>query len=235
MQSISESGRPVAASSLAPRSLVVEVYVAEQRAPRPARRIERAERARGGTRALAAVAVFALHAAGGLWLWTATDALRLHHPAQTEPLLLLHPITVPTAAHSNPVIDIPAPDLLAAPPPSPTTPRLPKSDQGLIEIAVSISAATDVLISEANVRDVQRALEGCGADKSAVTLLVRVEMDGRVSDSRIEAAGAPPAAGAVQRCLLAHGVLTPRRVNGAAVISWQRVHWPAAPTQAHLL
>ncbi len=69
-----------------------------------------------------------------------------------------------------------------------------------------------------------------------VTLLVRVEKVGRVSDSRIEVgSGTQRVDEAAQRCLLAHGSLTPRRVNGEPVASWQRVHWPARQTEARLL
>lgn len=62
-----------------------------------------------------------------------------------------------------------------------------------------------------------------------LTLLVHVETDGRVSDSKVEVgSGVPKVDEAVQRCLVGHGLLTPRRINGAAVASWQRLHWPAA-------
>jgi TonB family protein len=69
-----------------------------------------------------------------------------------------------------------------------------------------------------------------------VTLLVRVEKIGRVSDSRIEvSSGTQRVDEAAQRCLMAHGLLSPRRVNGEPVASWQRVHWPALSTAARLL
>jgi TonB family protein len=106
------------------------------------------------------------------------------------------------------------------------------------EIAVSVSSSTDVVISEANVQDVEEVLGSCRADRvrpvlpvappAEVTLLVRVERDGRVTDSEIEiGSGVPRMDEAAARCLLAHGALSPRRINGAPVASWQRVHWPA--------
>jgi protein TonB len=61
-----------------------------------------------------------------------------------------------------------------------------------------------------------------------ITLLVRVESDGRVTDSRVEAgSGQQRLDEAAQRCLR-NGSFEPRRINGAPVASWLRVHWPAA-------
>jgi hypothetical protein len=137
---------------------------------------------------------------------------------------------------------MPSPDLLPALP----QPALPKLTEGPTEIAVSITASTDVLISNADPRDVEAVLVGCRADRirpmpqllsaAEVTLLVRVEKVGRVSDSRIEVgSGTQRIDEAARRCLLAHGSLTPRRVNGEPVASWQRVHLPVRQTQARLL
>ena len=180
------------------------------------------------------VAVIGLHASVGIWLWASMNTLQLAHRSPLESLVMLDPIPAPPIAHTDPPIEIPSPDLLPALP----QPALPKFAEGPGEIAVSISASTDVLISNANAMEVGAIFAGCNANRiqsmpafdraTGVTLLVRVEKVGRVSDSRIEVgSGMQRLDEAAQRCLLAHGFLTPRRVNGEPVASWQRVHWPA--------
>jgi hypothetical protein len=233
---------PATEDHVLPRGkLVVEVYVAEQLPPNRPHSARRGKGPRLTSRALAAVAVIGLHASVGIWLWASSNTLRPQHPP-LESLVMLDPIPASPTAHSDPPIDIPSPDLLPALP----QPALPRLAEGLSEIAVSITASTDVLISNADPRDVEGVLVGCRADKirpvpqllgaAEVTLLVRVEKVGRVSDSRIEVgSGTQRIDEAAQRCLLAHGFLTPRRVNGEPVASWQRVHWPARQTEARLL
>ncbi len=181
---------------------------------------------------LAGAAVIGLHAAFGTWLWLTANAHGLHHPS-LAPLVLL--AEIPAPARARIATDLPE----LSPPVSPTLPALPRLPQEPTEIAVSVSPSTDLLIGDANARDVEEILGACRADPvpparragraAAMTLLVRVEKDGRISDSKIErGSGAPRVDDAAQRCLLAHGSLPPRRINGAAVASWQRVHWPAA-------
>ena len=65
------------------------------------------------------------------------------------------------------------------------------------------------------------------ADPAAlVTVLVRVERDGHVTDTKIEVgSGVPSVDAAAQRCISASALLTPRRLNGERVLSWQRVHF----------
>ncbi len=251
MDNSSDSRRPRAAPNPVPASedhvlprgqLVVEVYVAEQLPPNPPHSAHRGKGPRLSSRTLAAVAVIGLHASVGIWLWASSNTLRRLHRSPLESLVMLDPIPASPTAHSDPPIDIPSPDLLPALP----QPALPKLAEVPSEIAVSITASTDVLISNADPRDVEGVLVGCRADKirpmpqlvgaTEVTLLVRVEKVGRVSDSRIEVgSGTQRIDEAAQRCLLAHGFLTPRRVNGQPVASWQRVHWPARQTEARLL
>jgi hypothetical protein len=244
MQSTSDSGWPLAASNLVQasqnndlprRRLVVEVYVAPQCVPSAVRTVRQREPRRQTSRVLAVVAVIGLHASVGAWLWLSPSAPRVLQPP-LESLVLLDPVPAPAAAHQDLMAETPPPDLL------PTTPILlkrPNLPQEPKEIAVSVSATTDVLIGEANAREVEEVLKSCSGAKTRaalpsdrsteITLLVRVEKDGRVSDSKIEAgSGAQRIDEAVQRCLLAHGILTPRRVGTAPVASWQRVHWPAA-------
>ena len=63
-----------------------------------------------------------------------------------------------------------------------------------------------------------------------ITLLVMVQSDGHVSDSRIElGSGAPVADEALQHCVLARSSFTPRIVDSRPVPSWQRVYWPSRP------
>jgi hypothetical protein len=113
-------------------------------------------------------------------------------------------------------------------------PHLPEPP---VEIAVPVSASSDVLISDARADDLAGLAVSCRLPQlrpptrtaAEMTLLVHVEKDGRVSDSKVEVgSGVPRVDEAVQRCLVGHGLLTPRRINGAAVASWQRLHWPAA-------
>ncbi len=251
MDNISDSRRPRAAPNPVPATedhvlprgkLVVEVYVAEQLPPTPPHSARRGKGPRLTSRAVAAVVVIGLHASVGVWLWASSNTLRPLHRSPLESLVMLDPIPASPTAHSDPPIDIPSPDQLPALP----QPALPKLAEVPSEIAVSITASTDVLISNANAGEVERVLADCRADKirplpgfdraAEVTLLVRVEKVGRVSDSRIEVgSGMQRVDEAAQRCLLAHGSLTPRRVNGEPVASWQRVRWPARQTEARLL
>jgi hypothetical protein len=251
MDNTSDSRQPRAAPNPVPATedhvlprgkLVVEVYVAEQLPPNPPHTARRGKSPRLTSRALTAFAVIGLHASIGIWLWASMNTLQLPHRSPVESLVLLDPIPASASAHPDPPIDIPPPDQLPALP----QPALPKFAQGPSEIAVSITASTDVLISNANATEVGAIFAGCSANKTQsmptfnrateVTLLVRVEKVGRVSDSKIEVgSGVYRVDEAAQRCLLAHGSLTPRRVNGEPVASWQRVHWPATPTEARLL
>jgi hypothetical protein len=251
MQSTSDSGRPTPVPNPAsgtehqilPRGkLVVEVYQPEQLVPRTPRSAQkkRGHRPRGTAQVWAAVAVIGLHATFGVWLWTSTNALL--HRSPLESLVMLDPIA-PPEAHSDPAMPLPSPDSLPAPP-VPPLPKLFQSADGSSEIAVSITASTDVLISNANAGEVEEILEACRADgirpvpqfDGRVTLLVRVEKVGRVSDSRIEVgSGVQRLDETAQRCLLAHGFLSPRRVNGEPVASWQRVRWPAVQNRSPLV
>jgi TonB family protein len=219
------------------RRLVVEVWEAEApvRDPVAVRANGRPTRRRDVSRGLTGVAVVVLHASLGAWLWKTWAA---HPPApQVESLVLLAPVMAAAVARPNAVAQLPAPELLPMPL-HPDFPRLPRS-QGSSEIALSISSATDAVISDANARDVALVLGGCRPDMTRtalavdrlaeITLLVRVESDGRVTDSRVEAgSGQQRLDEAAQRCLRTHGSFAPRRINGAPVASWLRVRWPAA-------
>jgi TonB family protein len=229
----SNLGQASRMEDLARHRLVVEDYVPAERLPDPP---QSRERPAGASRLLAGAAVIGLHASFGGWLWLAPNAPRLHQPP-LEPLVLLAEIPAPPLVRAPIAID-PPPDSLP-PAVSPTLLPFPRLSQQPAEIAVSISASTDLLIDDASARDIAEILGACRAahvasarsagGTAAMTLLVKVEKDGRVSDSKVEVgSGAERADDAAQRCLLAHGSLPPRRINGAPVVSWQRVRWPAA-------
>jgi TonB family protein len=110
---------------------------------------------------------------------------------------------------------------------------------GATEIAITISRSTATTIGEANPLEVANVLRRCGAARRAaatygvrgpgMTLLVRVEQDGRVTDSRVEVgSGNDRLDESAQSCLREHAVLTPQQLHGVSVASWQRVHWSAS-------
>ena len=141
----------------------------------------------------------------------------------------------PGEAHLVPfALDVPPPELAAVPLTLPSLPQLPRPPA---EIALSIAPSADLLIEDANTANIDQAVALCRANGSVpasptklaspLTLLARVEKDGRVSDSKIEiGSGSRRWDEAASHCLLDHGSLMPRRVNGALLVSWQRVHWP---------
>lgn len=63
-------------------------------------------------------------------------------------------------------------------------------------------------------------------DSNSVVLMIRVEPDGRVSDSKVEqSSGSAHLDAVTQTCISEAGVYEPRHVGVAAVASWQRTHW----------
>jgi hypothetical protein len=240
MQRISDSGRFSAPNPAQRRQrdeppvgkLVVEIWVPERHAPEPPKLRRPAEPRFADSRAVAAFAVVALHASVGACLLMGPVARRL--PPTEVPLILLE-TPAPPGHPARAIVDLPPVDLVRI---TPTLPKLSSLPHEAPEIALTVSPSTDVLITDANARDVVLLAGECEAGPSRasrspphgelLTLLVRVEKDGHVSDSKVEiGSGAARVDEAAQRCLLGRGSLTPRRINGAPVISWQRVHWPA--------
>ncbi|HTV97461.1 MAG TPA: TonB C-terminal domain-containing protein [Steroidobacteraceae bacterium] len=231
----SSEGPASARGSLPSCRLVVEDWVPELPAPAPAvpsrPRDSRYDPSRGiPLRLAAALAAILLHAGAGAWL-LASSAVPRHSASQA--LVLIANLPAPRQ---------PPPDLAAELPPPilervlPTSPKLPALVLGPAEVALSVSASSDVLIGDAAAAAVEDLAGTCRPGRettsavraSAIILLVRVERDGHVSDSKIEVgSGRPWLDQAVQQCLIARGSLPPRRINGAPVASWQRVHWPA--------
>jgi hypothetical protein len=196
---------------------------------RESRRAEPTPHRFAGGRTIAAAVVLAIHAAAiALWM----TPFPVHRPPSPEPLVLL--TSLPTV---RPPLDlgavIPPPNLMRValvglPPPSYPRPAA--------EMAISISASTDVMIRDVGNAETEHMRLDCRRESasrirsstrtSELILLVRVEKDGRISDSRIESASNMPAIDeSVRLCLLAR-TLPPSTVNGATVTSWQRLHWP---------
>jgi hypothetical protein len=93
-------------------------------------------------------------------------------------------------------------------------------------------------IEEATAGNIARITRVCGAPRSRPSrrstgvesrnLLMLVEPDGRVSQSRIEHADVIQMLDEpLQHCVLTHVILDPARVHGEPVVSWQRVPWLA--------
>jgi hypothetical protein len=126
--------------------------------------------------------------------------------ALTGPALATIPDFLPRSALPRPVLAAPASDPIEA---------APSANSGQI------------------VRVCGAVLRQQSADKSAAStrsLLLRVETNGRVTDSRSENEQDSVAIDdAARDCIMAHVILAPTRIDGAPVASWQRVVWSIAP------
>jgi hypothetical protein len=98
--------------------------------------------------------------------------------------------------------------------------------------------STEESIEEATPGNIARITRVCGAPRSrpsrravaveSLSLLVLVEPNGRVSQSRIEHADVVQVPDEpLQHCVLTHVILDPARVHGEPVVSWQRIPWRA--------
>jgi hypothetical protein len=178
-----------------------------------------------GPRVIAAASVLCLHAALGAWLLLDSGA-RASRRSPPTPLQLL--ALAPRAAPA-PAITVDLPMLKVAP-------QLTLASEVAVPISLPIDAVQSPTpsASEASDDDLHTLRTICGhigfppvaAQSPAITLLVRVERDGRVSDSRIElGSGTQRFDESVQQCLSDYGWLTPQRVNGQPISSWQRLRW----------
>lgn len=228
-----EAGAPVNS----PGRLVVEIYRPPPRAGASARPAPLRLRSGGFARLIAAVAVVIAHAAVGAWLWLDTAGGLFDHvsrgPLTLMPVESPPPPRITYDGQSSIASSIELPTLDAVPH---AVPRIHIDVVAPMEVALTASSTADTLIGDANVADAARLLAGCGgrhawrlaatSEAALVILLVRVEPDGHVSDTKIEVgSGAPSIDTAAQRCISASSILPPRRLNGEATLSWQRVRF----------
>jgi hypothetical protein len=185
--------------------------------------------------------VVALHVTLGAWLLTIngkTEALR----SEVLPPLELLPVVQAAPSDeslADVVVQLPRASIDAAPVPSPTLPRLSAIEAAPREMAISISSATDVVITAVDAADGAMVARRCLTRQAHgratapsfqdMSILIRVETDGRVSDSRIETGSGDARADAdAERCLRAYGAFRPARSQGQPIASWQRFRWFAA-------
>jgi len=228
-----------------PRRLVVEVYappVARASNPKACREAVR----RGwisrdvGRNGLVVVLVIALHVALGSWLLInsgKTDLLRaaVLPPLELQPAIQAAPTHV---SHVDVPADLSSASIASLPIQVPTLPRLGAIEAAPPEMAISISPATDVVITTANSAESAIVARRCLARRSIsgpparsfrdMSILIRVEPDGRVSDTRVETGSGDARADVdAQRCLTDYGAFPPSRSQGHAIASWQRLRWAA--------
>jgi hypothetical protein len=166
-----------------------------------------------------ALAVLALHLLFGVGI-VLSPPLR-ESTAAVRPLVLLTelPSPITTVASGgwvggDPVLSIPLPH--AAVPVLPAPP-----DTG--DVIVDAAGADDAAVSRVcGAWPVQRSRTDDAEQDPSV--LVRVEADGRVSDSRlVVGTGSADGDAALQHCLSTLARLTPFRLDGQIVAAWQRL------------
>jgi hypothetical protein len=183
--------------------------------------------------------VVALHVALGAWLLTTsgkTDSLpSVLPPLEVLPVIQAAPTRESLAGVS---VQLSPVSIDPTPVPSPTLPRLSAIEAAPPEMAISISFATDVVITAANADDGATVARRCATREASrraaplsfqdMSILIRVETDGRVSDSRIETSSGDARADAdAERCLRVYGAFHPARSQGQPIASWQRLRWVA--------
>jgi hypothetical protein len=180
---------------------------------------ERYDPPAGGSLVMIALAVLALHLLFGVGivlsppLRESTDAVR--------PLVLLtelpSPITVVASGGfvaDDPMISIPLPHAAV-----PVLPATPDTDGVIVDAAGADNAEVSRVCGT---WPVQRSLHDEAQQDPSV--LVRVEADGRVSDSRLlVGTGSADRDAALRHCLLTLARLTPIRLDGQIVPAWQRL------------
>jgi hypothetical protein len=131
-------------------------------------------------------------------------------------------------------IRVPMPPSVAAeeppPPPNSMAITIPGPDKvrpihPAAELIVERTEWDSGTLSQACARSfpqVARLLVGEGS----LTLLVRVEVDGRASQTQIvQSSGDVLRDTTVDACVLSHGEFEPTLVEGQSAASWQRIHW----------
>lgn len=175
------------------------------------------------TGAMIALAVLALHLILGLGV-ALSPPLR-GASAAGRPLVLLTELPQPSlsASTGTVAVDLNLPVDVSVAPPRPATLKLPAAPD------------TDGVIVDAAPADDAQVARICGAwsiqrsrrdaAEQDTTVLVRVEADGRVSDSRLLVGlGSADRDAALQHCLLTLARFTPIRLEGEAVAAWQKLH-----------
>lgn len=110
-----------------------------------------------------------------------------------------------------------------------------ESAGSILKAAPPASPPFERLISEAQAENpkflqqfcAQQVREVTGSDpRGTVVMMIRVEADGHVSDSKIEeSSGEPGPDGVVQACITGVGVFEAHHSGPGTVASWQRIHW----------
>jgi len=183
------------------------------------------------------MAVIALH---GL-LVAALLATFIGHPGvQPGPSATLVLLTIPDERLRHRPLPPPAPPHV-----QPVPPHFEMIAVTPIPVALEVAGAAlnasqtgsppfERLIPEAQARNPITLREFCDrlarserpADSGSVVLMIRVEPDGRVSDSRIEqSSGSAHLDEVALTCVSEGGVYEPRHLGIATVASWQRTHW----------
>jgi hypothetical protein len=175
--------------------------------------------------------VIGLHAFAVAWLWLAPPVLIASDVAEAPSLIVVTGPRAPVVARNPVAWRAPAPHALSI---ALSVPLAPASLQTL-----SVQrASTEESIEEAPPGNIARITRVCGAPRSRPSrraadvesrnLLVLVEPDGHISQSRIEHASVVQVLDEpLQHCVLTHVILDPARVHGEPVVSWQRVPWLA--------
>jgi len=175
------------------------------------------------TGAMIAVTVLVLHLMLGLGVALSPPVRGAS--AASRPLVLLTELPQPSlsASTGTVAVDLNLPVDVSVAPPRPATLKLPAAPD------------TDGVIVDAAPADDAQVARICGAwsiqrsrrdaAEQDTTVLVRVEADGRVSDSRLLVGlGSADRDAALQHCLLTLARFTPIRLEGEAVAAWQKLH-----------
>jgi TonB family protein len=105
----------------------------------------------------------------------------------------------------------------------------------LLNTSQPVSPPFERLISEAEAQNPQLVRDFCKREyagngelrqRGTVVLMIRVEADGHVSDTKVEeSSGSSRLDEATQACLTEAGLFEPHHSAGKPAASWQRTHW----------
>lgn len=190
-------------------------------------------------RAPIGMAVIALHAL----LVAALLAAFVGHPGLLPgPSATVVLLTVPDGRLLSRPLPAPSPVHLQPVPPHFEMPALTPIPVPVEVVGAALNASPvgsppfERMIPEAQAQNPDSLREFCGrlahlesegpTDSRTVVLMIRVEPDGRVSDSKVEqSSGSAHLDEAAQTCVREAGLYEPHHAGMAAVASWQRIHW----------